>query len=238
MLEHLFIRLRRGETQQNFNIWVFGEKDLARGSGLFVGQEGIAANHHFLTPTDVQGFAFIAGDYELEVFGKAVGRKNTHSLATIGLSIDANEAKQLRETDQGIYFDWGPDAERYQKKIGRRPPKEFDPFKFLETIHGGMTQRSSNLEDTKDGSRLERSKNIPYQPLTPKVEALSNHSERAYSDFKIQQRFRRPYQSSLSTIRVSTGSFIAPSRSASRATTSVTPSISNITRPGFTFAAQ
>lgn len=34
VLEHLFIRLRRGETQQNFNVWVYGEKDLARGSGL------------------------------------------------------------------------------------------------------------------------------------------------------------------------------------------------------------
>ncbi len=45
VLENLYVRLRRGETQQNFNIWVYGEKDLARGSGLFIGQEGIATNH-------------------------------------------------------------------------------------------------------------------------------------------------------------------------------------------------
>jgi hypothetical protein len=38
VLENLYVRLRRGETQQNFNIWVYGEKDLARGSGLFIGQ--------------------------------------------------------------------------------------------------------------------------------------------------------------------------------------------------------
>ncbi len=27
VLEHLYVRLRRGETQQNFNIWVYGEKN-------------------------------------------------------------------------------------------------------------------------------------------------------------------------------------------------------------------
>lgn len=42
----------------------------------------------------------------------------------------------------------------------------------------------------------------------------------------------RFYQSSRATIRVWTGSFIAPRRSASRAMTSLTPSISNMIRPG------
>lgn len=46
------------------------------------------------------------------------------------------------------------------------------------------------------------------------------------------------YQSSRATMRVSTGSLLAPRRRASRATTSDTPSISNMIRPGFTLAAQ
>ena len=137
VLEHLFIRLRRGETQQNFNVWVYGEKDLARGSGLFVGQEGIATNHHFLTPTDIQGFDFAAGEYELEVFGKIVGKDATMLLSTIRLSIDAHEAEQLRQQDHGIYFDWGPDARRYQKKIEGRRSKALDPLKLLEALQDG-----------------------------------------------------------------------------------------------------
>jgi hypothetical protein len=36
VLEHLFIRLRRGETQQNFNIWVYGEKDLGHVDKFFI----------------------------------------------------------------------------------------------------------------------------------------------------------------------------------------------------------
>ena len=50
-------------------------------------------------------------------------------------------------------------------------------------------------------------------------------------------RMVRDYQSSRTTVRVLTGSFIAASRRASRATVSLTPSISNMMRPGFTFAA-
>ena len=44
--------LSRNETLQNFNIWVYGERGkLVRSSGLFVGETGISADHHFLTPT-------------------------------------------------------------------------------------------------------------------------------------------------------------------------------------------
>src|SRR3954470_9916526 len=48
----------------------------------------------------------------------------------------------------------------------------------------------------------------------------------------------RPYSAMRCTKRVRTDSFAAPRRSASRATSSATPSISNMIRPGFTRAAQ
>jgi hypothetical protein len=147
VLEHLFIRLRRGETQQNFNVWVYGEKDLARGSGLFVSEAGIATNHHFLTPTDIRGFDFAAGDYELEVFGKVVGKDATLLLSTISLSIDAHEADQLRQQDHGIYFDWGPDAGRYQKKIEGLRSKALDPLKLLEALQNGTSLEPQTNEE-------------------------------------------------------------------------------------------
>jgi hypothetical protein len=137
VLEHLYVRLRRGETQQNFNIWVYGEKDLARGSGLFIGQEGVATNHHFLLPTDIGNFDFVAGDYRLEVFGKTVEQDRVHLLSTIELTISPTEAAKLKEPDHGIYFDWGPDAGRYQTKIEGRPSRALDPVKLLEVLHKG-----------------------------------------------------------------------------------------------------
>jgi hypothetical protein len=52
IIENMFLRLHRGETRQNFNVWVYGDKSLSRGSGLFVPETGLAANHHFVLPAD------------------------------------------------------------------------------------------------------------------------------------------------------------------------------------------
>jgi hypothetical protein len=138
VLEHLYVRLRRGETQQNFNIWVYGEKDLARGSGLFIGQEGMATNHHFLLPTDISNFDFSSGDYRLEVFGKTVECDRVHLLSSIEVSISSEEASKLREPGHGIYFDWGPDAGRYQTKIDGKPSRQADALKLLEAFKSEM----------------------------------------------------------------------------------------------------
>jgi len=61
IVESMFVRLRRGESVQNFNIWVYGDESLARGSGVFVGENGVACNHHFLLLADGTKFEFIAG---------------------------------------------------------------------------------------------------------------------------------------------------------------------------------
>jgi hypothetical protein len=137
VLEHLYVRLRRGETQQNFNIWVYGDKDLARGSGLFIGQEGVATNHHFLLPTDIGNFEFVAGDYRLEVFGKTVEQDRVHLLSAIDLVISPAEAADLKKPDHGINFDWGPDANRYQTKIEGKPSRSVDTLKLLEVLQKG-----------------------------------------------------------------------------------------------------
>ena len=56
IVESMYVRVRRGETSQNFNVWVLGEEKLARGSGLFVGELGVVTNHHFLLPADGTNF--------------------------------------------------------------------------------------------------------------------------------------------------------------------------------------
>jgi hypothetical protein len=69
----MHVALSRNETHQNFNIWVYGDEKLVRGSGLFVGETGVAANHHFLTPRDADSFRFTEGRYRLEVFAHVLG---------------------------------------------------------------------------------------------------------------------------------------------------------------------
>src|SRR6187431_2489920 len=36
VLESMYVRIRRGDTTQNFTVWVHGEGSLVRGSGMFV----------------------------------------------------------------------------------------------------------------------------------------------------------------------------------------------------------
>jgi hypothetical protein len=40
VIESMHVALARNETHQNFNIWVYGNEKLVRGSGLFVGETG------------------------------------------------------------------------------------------------------------------------------------------------------------------------------------------------------
>lgn len=118
VLESLHISLRRNESKQNFNIWVYGEKgSLTRGSGLFIPQEGVTFDHHFLLPADGADFKFKAGAYKLLVFAKLVGEQEPHELMTINLSISEIQAAQLSAPETGIYFDWGPEQQDYHSHI-------------------------------------------------------------------------------------------------------------------------
>ena len=67
IVEGMYVRVRRRETIQNFNVWVYGEQNLHRGSGLFVPENGFSSNHHFLLPEDGTEFRFLAGEYLIDV---------------------------------------------------------------------------------------------------------------------------------------------------------------------------
>lgn len=125
VLESLHISLHRNESKQNFNIWVYGEKGkLHRGSGLFIPQEGVTFDHHFLLPVDGANFSFIAGIYKLTVFAKIVGAKVPDELFRIDLTINEFQAARLSAPNAGIYFDWGPDQQNYHPHISIQPDTE------------------------------------------------------------------------------------------------------------------
>ncbi len=145
VLESLHISLHRNESKQNFNIWVYGEKgDLKRGSGLFVPQEGVCFDHHFLLPEDGANFNFHAGTYTLAVVAKLVGESTTHELASITLSITEAQALRLVEPSSGIYFDWGPDQQSYHSHIETKPEREPEFEQLLEIMANNKTRARRN----------------------------------------------------------------------------------------------
>ena len=129
IIENMFIRLQHGETRQNLNIWAYGDKGLARGSGLFIPETGIATNHHFLPPPEREQFALLRGTYSLEVFVKEVGRAPPYRIFTTSLDLSAEMAAGLAQSaGHGVYFDWGPDSGRYHSHLRQPPPRELPGF--------------------------------------------------------------------------------------------------------------
>jgi hypothetical protein len=121
IVENMFIRLRRGESLQNFNIWVYGDNPsaLTRGSGLFVGENGVSCNHHFLLPMDGTNFEFFQGKYILETYVSLVG-KNPLLLNTIILVVSDQQATAMKNRGIGLYFDWGSDSRHYDSHLDER----------------------------------------------------------------------------------------------------------------------
>ena len=122
-IESLYVNVQRDETNQNFSIWVYGDKQLLRGSGLYVGIEGVACDHHFLLPKDGAKFTLLAGDYRLRFYGKRVVDRTAKELADIVVTISEADAIHLATYQAGIYFDWGPDQQAYQSHTEFLPPE-------------------------------------------------------------------------------------------------------------------
>jgi hypothetical protein len=103
------------------------------GSGLRVTEDGISCNHHFLPPKDGNGFAFLPGDYVIEVYGRTVKRSATILLSTVKVSLTKEQAEALKDKSNGVLLTWGPDSQSYhaQVDIASRevpPTSDADPY--------------------------------------------------------------------------------------------------------------
>lgn len=127
-IESMHVNLQRAESTQNFSIWVYGEERLARGSGLYVGYEGIACNHHFLLPEDRTEFRFLAGSYRLQVFAKRVRDSEPCLIGKFELLLTDTHERDLQNENAGIYFDWGPDQQAYNAHVKIKKNKPIPPW--------------------------------------------------------------------------------------------------------------
>jgi hypothetical protein len=132
-IENMYIRLQRNEATQNFNIWVYGDKNLVRGSGLFVSKHGFAANHHFLMQKDCSNFEYKKGKYQLDIFAEIVNSK-PKKIYTQLLEINSDQGKLLTNKKAGIYFDWAPDTQQYSSHIDQPPKKDKTMFEFIKHL--------------------------------------------------------------------------------------------------------
>lgn len=118
VVESVYLRLRRGESEQTFNVWVYGEKPdaLARGSGLFVGETGVVFNHYFMLPKDGTPFAFLPGEYTLEVWATVLNELPVRVLQQ-RLTVSPEHSKLAQTGAAPVLFDWGPESNAYHAHV-------------------------------------------------------------------------------------------------------------------------
>lgn len=123
VVENMYVRLRRGETSQNFNVWGYADEKnvVTRGSGLYIPENGVGFYHHFSQPSDGTEYQFLAGAYVLDVYVSLAGKKKPRMLHSIQLRLEAEYADALRN-NRGVIFDWGPDAGEYHPRIREDRP--------------------------------------------------------------------------------------------------------------------
>ncbi len=120
LIENMFLKVRHGESVQNLNVWAYGEREqLVRGNGLFVPENGIALNHHFLPPEGTK-VEFLAGEYVVETCASLVGKATSLILNKVVLTVDSQQADSIKAGD-GLFFDWGPDSRRYHPHVMKKP---------------------------------------------------------------------------------------------------------------------
>ena len=111
-IQNMYIRLQRGESIQNFNVWVYDDKGLVRGSGLFINKSGIACNHHFLLPKDGNNYSFLSGDYLLQIYVETVD-KVPNKIFEQKLHLTKEQQDEMFSKQVGTYFDWAPNTQNY-----------------------------------------------------------------------------------------------------------------------------
>ena len=120
VVESLFLRVREGSRQSEFSFWGHGDKELIRGSGLFVPETGVATNHHF-NPIDAEHvFLFSEGSYSLELVAKLIGRERLASLWSGVLQMPAGAFGSSIARDTAVFFSWSPEQRHYVASIESR----------------------------------------------------------------------------------------------------------------------
>jgi hypothetical protein len=126
VIQNLYLRVRRGEYSGLFGSWAYGERrDLMPGSGLYISQEGITYNHHFLPQDDpdtpLMQFGYLAATYRVEVYADVLGRNKPVHLGSVSVTLSDDALSQMYRDGVGVLFDWHPDKQAYVPEIGVKP---------------------------------------------------------------------------------------------------------------------
>jgi hypothetical protein len=110
-VESMFLKVTINGSTQIFSVWAYGDNGVVRGSGIYVGEQGVEMYHHFIVPKSVNGFKFLPGQYDIEIF--AVIRDVKVKLYDLHLHLPEELINILSNGVLGVFFDWDPESNSY-----------------------------------------------------------------------------------------------------------------------------
>jgi hypothetical protein len=123
ILENLYLVISHAGKHYEFPFWGYdGGEGMVRGSGLYVGQEGHIAYHHFNPLESYEDFKFGIGDYSIKIMGKTYGSPNEMELGSYNLNLkNGPETDYLKNHDGGVLWSWSPTKSEYLASASYRP---------------------------------------------------------------------------------------------------------------------
>lgn len=112
VIEGMYVKLHRGHAEQTFSFWGYSDGVMTPGSGLFVPQAGVVANHHFVLSVHEPAYVFAAGAYRIEVFARLAGKARPYRLKQIDISLTESQVAALGK-GAGVLFELMPDTHEY-----------------------------------------------------------------------------------------------------------------------------
>jgi hypothetical protein len=126
VVENMYLRVHQPMGTFLFDFW--GHTDagkLTLGSGLYVGREGVACDHHFNPRHGSEEFLFHDGAYRVEVYATAVGRKQPWKLMEVTFTVDGQQAAELIQIlNRELFLFWNPETRTYEAQVERPPQHE------------------------------------------------------------------------------------------------------------------
>ncbi len=108
---------------------------MSRGSGIYIGQDGVVCDHHFLLPKDCNSYEFSPGSYNIEIYFLILGLKKYFLVKTLKLTLSHKHVKDIREGKM-IFFDWAPNTKTYYASVhDSRKQKISEDFKIMENLY-------------------------------------------------------------------------------------------------------
>src|SRR5438067_1217052 len=106
---------RAEQRKTMFSSWGYGDHpNLVRGSGLFVGPEGVAVYHHFVAEESDR--LRPAGGCKISVYASTLGHKQNHMLFSLHLRISESDSAIFEDsTNRPLIYDWNPEHKEYRR---------------------------------------------------------------------------------------------------------------------------